>query len=284
MQRKQPVIAILLGLSGTVSACNSTDMLYSQGPWGPAHVRRNYPEYSAPWGRPIVVTTQDAVDGPVAVYPDVPAIDAPAARTRRYEVFAEVDMPPAPGFGDLKAPADPLLDPPAISAPSSPPAGSQATAPIQASPPGVFASPKRASSYAGSWKATIGSSSCKVQLSSVPSLDLYKASTQGCSAGRHARRERMELPRRSGRSLLARTAGSPPVRRRSLACRNAEQLKRRYRNDTIRRGMRRRRSISRPTMPSVPLLRPGASAQKLRAAGVHCPNPVATMLAITRQT
>ena len=179
MQRKQPVIAILLGLSGTVSACNSTDMLYSQGPWGPAHVRRHYPEYSAPWGRPSVVTTQDSVDGPVAVYPDAPAIDAP--RTRRYEVFAEVDMPPAPGFGDLKAPADPLLAPPAVSSPSSPPADSQASAPIQASPPGIFASPKRASSYAGSWNAAIGSSRCKVQLSSVPSLDLYRASTQGCS-------------------------------------------------------------------------------------------------------
>ena len=50
----------------------------------------------------VVVTTQDVVDGPVAVYPDVPVIDAPAARTRRYEVFAEVDMPPAPGFGDLR--------------------------------------------------------------------------------------------------------------------------------------------------------------------------------------
>ncbi len=180
MQRKKPVIAILLGLSGTVSACNSTDMLYSQGPWGPAHVRRSYPEYSAPWGRPVIVTAQDAVDGSVAVYPDVPVIDAPAARTRRYEVFAEVDMLPAPGFGD-KAPADPVLDPPGISALSSLPAGSQAAAPIQASPPGVFANPKRASSYAGSWKATVGSSSCKVQLSSVPSLDLYKASTQGCS-------------------------------------------------------------------------------------------------------
>jgi hypothetical protein len=115
----------------------------------------------------------------VAVYPDAPAIEAP--RTWRYEVFAEADMPPAPGFGDLKAPADPLLAPPAISMPSSPPVDNQASAPIQASPPGIFASPKRASSYAGSWNAAIGSSRCKVQLSSVPSLDLYKASTQGCS-------------------------------------------------------------------------------------------------------
>jgi hypothetical protein len=31
------------------------------------------------------------------------------------------------------------------------------------------------------WKANVGSSSCRIQLSSTPSLDLYKASAQGCS-------------------------------------------------------------------------------------------------------
>jgi len=32
------------------------------------------------------------------------------------------------------------------------------------------------------WKASLGSASCRIQLSSVPSLDLYKASAQGCSS------------------------------------------------------------------------------------------------------
>jgi hypothetical protein len=186
MQRRHPIVVVLLGVSGTVSACNSTDMLYSQGPWGPAQVRRSYPEYAAPWGRQTVIVTQDAIEGPAILYPDG-AVEALGVQPRRYEVFAEVDMPPAAGFHVPKGPADPLLDPPAIATPSplpaSPPvlADGQAAAPAQASPPGMFTSPKRASSYAGSWDATIGSSRCKVQLSSVPSLDLYKASTQGCS-------------------------------------------------------------------------------------------------------
>jgi len=46
---------------------------------------------------------------------------------------------------------------------------------------GVFTPPRRASSYAGTWKASVGSSSCRVQLSNAPSLDLYKASAQGCA-------------------------------------------------------------------------------------------------------
>jgi hypothetical protein len=32
------------------------------------------------------------------------------------------------------------------------------------------------------WKASVGSASCRIQLSSVPSLDLYRASAQGCSS------------------------------------------------------------------------------------------------------
>jgi hypothetical protein len=32
------------------------------------------------------------------------------------------------------------------------------------------------------WKASVNSASCRIQLSSVPSLDLYKASAQGCSS------------------------------------------------------------------------------------------------------
>jgi Protease inhibitor Inh len=51
----------------------------------------------------------------------------------------------------------------------------------EASAPGVVTPPQRASSYAGLWKANVGSSSCRIQLSSTPSLDLYKASAQGCS-------------------------------------------------------------------------------------------------------
>jgi hypothetical protein len=49
-------------------------------------------------------------------------------------------------------------------------------------PPGVFTAPRRASSYAGTWKTTDGKGgTCLIHLSSVASLDLYKASTSKCS-------------------------------------------------------------------------------------------------------
>lgn len=54
--------------------------------------------------------------------------------------------------------------------------------PAAESPPGVFSAPKRVSSYAGTWKATDGKGgSCTIHLSSVTSLDLYKASASKCA-------------------------------------------------------------------------------------------------------
>ncbi|MBD2745539.1 AprI/Inh family metalloprotease inhibitor [Microvirga sp. BT688] len=96
-----------------------------------------------------------------------------------YEVHLEPELPP--------------LDRPALDAGSGPetlpaPAPQQFAssqrengADAQASAPGVFTPPQRPSSYAGMWKASVGSASCRIQLSSVPSLDLYKASVQACS-------------------------------------------------------------------------------------------------------
>ncbi|WP_370644836.1 AprI/Inh family metalloprotease inhibitor [Microvirga sp. ACRRW] len=49
-------------------------------------------------------------------------------------------------------------------------------------PPGVFTTPRRASSYAGIWHAKDDKGlSCSIHLSSVASLDLYKASVSKCS-------------------------------------------------------------------------------------------------------
>jgi len=55
------------------------------------------------------------------------------------------------------------------------------------SPPGVFSAPKQARSYAGTWSAADGrGASCTIHLSSVASLDLYKASASKC-ANEHLR-------------------------------------------------------------------------------------------------
>jgi hypothetical protein len=184
MQRNILTVAALMTVAGTISACNSTDALYDQGPWGPGYARKSYPEYSAPWGRRLAEPSQYAVSEPAALPIDMIEIDV-VQPTRRREVVLETDIGPVPAAQDVVtlAPSEPtILTAPTPVAPGHPPlAASPAPAGAHPSPPGVFSAPQRASSYAGTWNAKVGASSCKVQLSSVPSLDLYKASTQGCT-------------------------------------------------------------------------------------------------------
>ncbi|MBB2964391.1 AprI/Inh family metalloprotease inhibitor [Methylobacterium sp. R2-1] len=79
--------------------------------------------------------------------------------------------------------SEPLAPPPGASAAPSEPPPSVAAAPSPAlepppAPPPVVATGR--SSVVGSWNATDAAGSCKVSLSSTPSLDLYKATTAGC--------------------------------------------------------------------------------------------------------
>ncbi|MDV2985529.1 UNVERIFIED_CONTAM: AprI/Inh family metalloprotease inhibitor [Methylobacteriaceae bacterium AG10] len=82
--------------------------------------------------------------------------------------------------------SEPLAPPPGASAaPGEPPPPSVAAAPSAAlepplppAPPPVVATGR--SSVVGSWNASDAAGSCKVSLSSTPSLDLYKATTAGC--------------------------------------------------------------------------------------------------------
>jgi hypothetical protein len=181
MNRKAVSKVALVVVAGMVSACNGTDGPYPQGPWGPTSTPRSYPAYSAPWGRPPVVPVYGVAVQPV--HEPIHVVEAPLHRARKgYEVRLESELPPRPlpdrSAFDITAGPEPLPGPD----PRSPaPAQRGAGADVQASAPGVFTPPQRPSSYAGTWKASVGSVSCRLQLSSVPSLDLYKASTQGCS-------------------------------------------------------------------------------------------------------
>ena len=181
--------------------------LYSQGPGDRrmfAGTIRNTPLPGA--GRALSTDAVCRSMRPVAVYPDAAVIDL--LRRERYEAYrgSRICLP-LPGIGDLRLrpiPASPrqrslrlhrLL-------PASP-----SPAPIQASPPGVFTPPQRASSYAGTWKATR-----RLVVLQGPALERPLAgSLQGFDARavqrRHARRQRMELPRQPGRPVLARAAG-----------------------------------------------------------------------------
>jgi hypothetical protein len=184
MQYKILKAISLVTVAATISACNSTDTLYNQGPWGPGYVRRNYPEYSAPWGRQLSGSPQYGVGEPVAIPVDTVEFDV-ARPERRREIYLEADIGPATtarDVGSMDPPEPVILATPTPVAPERPSlATGPASASAQSSPAGVFTAPQRASSYSGTWNARVGASSCKVQLSSVPSLDLYRASTQGCA-------------------------------------------------------------------------------------------------------
>ena len=110
-------------------------------------------------------------------------VEAPLHPVRKgYAAHMEPEPPmllpgrPAIGAGPGQEP------PPAPGSQYPTPGQRETSADVQASAPGVFTPPQRPSSYAGTWKASVGSVSCRIQLSSVPSLDLYKASTQSCSS------------------------------------------------------------------------------------------------------
>lgn len=90
--------------------------------------------------------------------------------------------PAAPALPAGTVTSEPLAPPPGAAAPAEPPSVAAAPSPAiepPPAPPPVVATGR--SAVVGSWNATDASGSCKVSLSSTPSLDLYKASTAGCS-------------------------------------------------------------------------------------------------------
>lgn len=168
-----------------LSACHASDSVYLQGPWGHAQQHRQYPRYSAPWGDqlPEYNVPSRAVSSAEGM-----ASHSGAGRvwTEERIVHLEAEVPPAslPAQSSLPVAAPPAAptNPPSVVIGAPGPSAEQRASPPGASPPGVFSTPRRASSYAGHWKVVDAKgSACKIQLSSVPSLDLYKASTSGCS-------------------------------------------------------------------------------------------------------
>ena len=107
-----------------------------------------------------------ASGGPVynTPQPSEPTVAAPSG------VVSSEPLPPPPGTGPVMA------DVPAMPAYPAP------VEPFAAAPPQQIASvaPSR-SSVVGGWTAREASGSCRVQLSSSPALDLYRASTSGCA-------------------------------------------------------------------------------------------------------
>ena len=180
-----------LAVAGLLAGCNSREGQYSQGPWGPPDVRRNYPQYSSPWSprftneRPLIVSGVGYATEEIS--PVVPA-GASVGLHRHHEDSRLPADPhqPAPVAASVQADSNqpeqlalPGERQPQVATEASP---AQAS-PAAESPPGVFSAPRRASSYAGTWKATDSmGGTCLIHLSSVATLDLYRASASKCSS------------------------------------------------------------------------------------------------------
>ena len=103
-----------------------------------------------------------ARSGPVYNAPSEPFTPIPSGPV------TSAPLPPPPGAPGPLASVDPV-------APAAP--GPVASLPA----PAPVAAPSGRSAYVGAWTAREASGSCRVQLSSTPSLDLYKASASGCA-------------------------------------------------------------------------------------------------------
>lgn len=106
-----------------------------------------------------------ALAGAAPVYnapPMEPVVAAPSG------AVSSEPLPPLPGTGPVLA-----------DVPSYPPASEPVAAPSQ--PQQIASVAPSRSSVVGPWTAREAAGSCRVQLSSSPALDLYKASATGCT-------------------------------------------------------------------------------------------------------
>jgi hypothetical protein len=178
---------LLLSIAGLVAGCNSTDGLHARGPWGASDLHRNYPQHSSPWGRRVSDEQAVIISGSGSLL-NAAAFESGGAYLTRpqpssYENGLPADPQPHAVAIVPASPGAPLIteDVPVPTKDVEPQPVPRALTPA-ASPPGVFTAPRRATSYAGTWKVTDGrGGSCTVHLSSVSSLDLYKASTSKCT-------------------------------------------------------------------------------------------------------
>lgn len=188
-------LVVLVGTAAALSGCNTTGPTQVSGPWGVGYISETGPRYSSPWNAgPLVIVDQQE-------FIDAGAID-PVFRDvtpRPYRVG--VDLPPEPPLpvysGDKVVSAEAPAAPPYTD--DSPPQGQflptggsrqpqslgGSTAAIPQPPrstPVAPPSPTR-TSFSGSWTAIDNTGArCKIQLTSNNAVDLYRATTNGCSS------------------------------------------------------------------------------------------------------
>jgi hypothetical protein len=163
-----------------LSACNGTADLYQSGPWGYApRIDPARPLYSSPWAPP----PHEPVEEAYYVPPPAPVI-----MTEPMEPIGPWASRHAP------QPFEPDLLPQSSLEPTAPLPEKTPNAPERLSVIVSKAAPEdrvaerevpaaRFTSLTGAWKIQEnGSNSCRLQLSSVSTLDLYKASSTRCTS------------------------------------------------------------------------------------------------------
>jgi hypothetical protein len=140
-----------IGLALTLSSALALGACGSSRLGGPGPVASTGPVYNAPSTSPVIEPGLAAPSGPISSEPLPPPPGVPGSGP----VVADVPVLPSP------APVEPL-----------PPASA---------PPQMASIAPSRSSVVGSWTAQEASGSCRVQLSSAPALDLYRASAAGCA-------------------------------------------------------------------------------------------------------
>jgi hypothetical protein len=138
--------------------------------------------------------------------PAPPPVDEPIVAAVPSGAVASEPLPPLPGAGQV-ASADPVAPPVLGGAPS----------PIQemrpTTPPQAPSGPTRGSTVGGWTAREATGTTCRVQLSSAPALDLYKASASGCSNRDLARITAWDY--REGEVYLYQPGGSVAARLRT---------------------------------------------------------------------
>jgi hypothetical protein len=105
-----------------------------------------------------------------------PLLDAPPVEAVPSGPIEATPLPPVDG---VPLASDPMAPPPNPDIAGLPPAPPPPT--VAAPAPTAAPAPSSRTAMVGNWSARTSGGSCRIQLSSTPALDLYRASASGCS-------------------------------------------------------------------------------------------------------
>lgn len=168
-------LTLLLALS----ACNGTGTVYDRGPWSHVPKAEPLPQlYTGPWRSPPADSVEE-IGHPVAA--------GYARPVTSMEPMEPIGRWASRGGTEPREDIQPSLNDTSVVGLSSPTAPIAEPFPVISKdgpdPHAPLTQTKRRTALTGNWSADEGNGRrCRVQLSSVPSLDLYKASTVQCAS------------------------------------------------------------------------------------------------------